>query len=144
MITVKSLKFATIDALSPAKCKEAKILINTSISLVASGGCCHKENIIHSCLKIITNNRVSCYRPVCSLRLLFVLMTGDPSQLELRLLLFSYVTAVDIGVMTCRNLKDFRVNYVKQISGQFKYTKKVELSKLSIAHKRKKDFNSTS
>ena len=70
-------------------------------------------------------------------------MTGDPSQVELRLLLFSYVTAVDIGVMTCRNLKDFRVNYVKQISRQFKYTKKLELSKLSIANKRKKDFNST-
>ena len=104
-----------------------------------------KKNIIHSCLKIITNNRVACYRPVCSLRLLFVLMTGHPSQVELRLLLFSYVTGVDIGVMTCSNLKDFSVNYVKQISGQFKYTKKLhlEVSKLSIAHKRKKDFNST-
>ena len=67
-------------------------------------------------------------------------MTGHPSQVELRLLLFSYVTGVDIGVMTCRNLKDFRVNYVKQISGQFKYTKKLELSKFSIAHKRKKDL----
>lgn len=86
---------------------------------------------------------------VCS-EVIFIVILMDDSSVGGRLKLKTFVALRICGLICfCRKyrcypqkLERFLIKLRKSISRQFKYTKKLEVSKLPIAHKRKKGFNS--